>query len=340
MSGLLDTPWNFDFYQALRLLENGRVPGVAGRAIGHDHPPREEVARLRGTPSLGFPPTAIETLQLRRSPISGRPNSVEVTIAFAGALGACGALPWHYTEYVFERLSLRDRSLREFIDALQHRSLSFLYRSWRKYRLPFAYEAADRERRTDDVTAALRGLVGLGTDHLRERLPEGDHRWVFFAGLFAGRQRTAQALAAMVEASCGYGAEVQEFVGRWQPLGPAERSRLGGTQDDTHNRLGTSLILGASVWDVLSGVRIRIGPIDARHLPDFTAGSGRFRWLGDLVKSYLGPERDFEIACLVDPATVRPARLGGPGACLGGSVWLASDHTEHYDTAVPVWSSR
>lgn len=342
MPGLLDSPWGYEFFQAVRLLENGAVPGVRGRAIGHDHEPREEVVRLRGAPSLGFPANAIESVELRRSPVAGRANSVEVSVAFGGALGACGSLPWHYTEYVFERLSQRDRSLREFVDALQHRSIAFFYRAWRKYRLPFAYEAARREGQTDDVTAALRGLVGLGTERLRDRLPEGEDRWIYFAGLFARGQRTALGLESMLREACGHRAEVQEFVGRWQTLLPEERSRLGGTgMDEYRNALGSSMILGERVWDVLSGVRIRIGPIDARDLPDFTPRAGRLRWLGDLVKSYLGPDKDFEIVCVVDRATVGAARLGGAASArLGGSAWLDATDAGRFAAEVPVFTSR
>ena len=257
-------------------------------------------------------------------------------------LGACGPLPHHYSEHVFERTTQRDRSLRDFVDVLQHRSLAFFYRAWRKYRLPFAYEAAGRDGKTDDITAMLFGLVGLGSSGLGKRLVEGAHRWIYFAGLFASEQRTAVGLESMLAEVTGSTVDVQEFVGRWQTLLPEERSHLGGrNNDESRNRLGSSLILGERSWDILSGVRIRIGPMPADHLADYASRAGRYHWLADLVKSYLGPDRDFELVCVVDPASVRSVRLGASSRDgLGGSAWLAARDQSSYSIEVPACPSR
>lgn len=342
MASLLDSPGGFEFFQALRLLENGAVAGVRGRAVGMDHPPQEEVVRLRGSPSLGFPVNIIESVVARRGSVPGQSRSAELSVTGLGMLGAVGPLPHHYSEHVFERTTQRDRSLRDFVDALQHRSLAFFYRAWRKYRLPFAYEAAGREGKVDDITSMLLGLVGLGSGGLGERLAEGAHRWLYFAGLFANPQRTAVGLESMLAEVTGSVVNVQEFVGRWQTLLPEERSRLGGRGDDEYrNCLGSSLILGERSWDVLSGVRIRIGPVPAGQLADYSSRTGRYHWVADLVKSYLGPDRDFEMVCMVDPATVRAVRLGSSSSAgLGGSAWLAAREQSSYSIEVPLCPSR
>lgn len=340
-SSLLTEPGRYDFYQAMRLLEGGAVPGVAGRPVGFDSEPRHEVARLRASSSLGFPVNAVESVVRRRSHVDGAAKAVDVTVSFMGALGATGALPWHYTEYVFDRLSQRDRSMRDFVDALTHRSIAFHYRAWRKYRLPFAHEAAARTDDVDDITLAMRALVGLGTEGLRERLPEGADRWLYFAGLFARGQRTAGGLESMLQAVCGHPVEVQEFVGTWQPLLPEERSRLGGAGGGDRNELGASMILGSSVWNIASAIRVRIGPVPSTRLPDLVPRTGSFPWLGDLVRSYLGPEVDFELLCLVERPTIRPLQLGvDRGARLGGSAWVDSSDPSHYDAEVPLCASR
>ena len=337
MSDLLGNPRRYEFHQAMRLLEQGRVPGITGRPVGHDNDPQYEVVRLHASTSLGFPKSAIEAIRRRK----GDERRVDVTIAFLGALGACGALPWHYTEYVYAGLARRDRSLRDFVAALEHRSLSLHHRAWRKHRLAFAYEAA-RTAGSDDVTGILRALVGLGTDHLRERVREGEAHWLYFAGLFGTARRTTAGLASMLEALCGHPVTVQEFVGRWQRLVPEERSRLGGPPGpataNLQNELGGTLMLGDRVWDVLSSVRIRIGPLPAAATADLQQ-AGLDGWLEHLVRSYLGPDVDFEILGLVDPATIRPMALGGD-ARLGGASWLASSDQASYAREVFVCSSR
>jgi type VI secretion system protein ImpH len=336
MADLLQDPGRFEFHQALRLLEGRAVPGIAGAPLGVDHAPASEVARLRTSTSLGFPTNAIESIQRRSGPAGGAAK-VEVAVGFAGALGACGTLPWHYTEYVYECLSRRDRSFRDFVDTLEHRSLAFFHRAWQKYRLPFAYEVASRRAGTDDVTFALWSLVGLGTEGLRERLAETADPWVYFAGLFARRQRTTAGLEAMLHAVCGHAVGIQEFVGRWEALLPEERSRLGDATGECRNALGSSLILGERVWDTLSGVRIRIGPIDSRALAELSPRTGRFSWLGPLVRSYLGPDIDFEIVGIVEQPTIRPLQLGaGSGASMGCAAWINSSKTDKYDSEVPI----
>lgn len=351
MTHLLEEPGRYDFYQALRLLEGGAVAGISGQPIGFDHEPQFEVARLRVSPSLGFAANAIEGVTRRRSPVAGAAKAVDMTVTFMGGLGANGILPWHYTEYVFERLSQRDKALRDFVDTLEHRSITFHYRAWQKYRLPFAHEAAHRRSSTDDITATVRAVVGLGTQHLRERVVEGADRWLYFAGLFARRQRTADGLEVMLREVCGHPVRVQEFCGRWQKLVPEERSRLGGRDDDElRNQLGSSLILGDRVWDVLSGVRICIGPVASQFLRDLMPGARVRPMIGELVRSYLGPDVDFEIVCSVAKTSIQPLQLGAPDASLGGdadrgarlgaSTWIAAGDADRYDAEVPLCTSR
>lgn len=337
MSTLPDRANEYELFQALRLLENGAVQGVRGRPIGGDNMPREEVARLRGSPSLGFPVDVIESMELRRSPVAGQGRHAEITAAGLGMLGACGPMPFHYTEYVFERMSQRDRSLRDFTDALQHRSLSFFYRAWRKYRLPFAYEAEQRDGRIDDFTSMLCGLVGLDPA-APERVPEGAHRWLYFTGLFGSDRRTASGLEDMVAAVMGCTVEVQELVGRWQRLVPEETTRLGGRGgDEFRNRLGSSCVLGEQVMDVLASVRVRIGPMPASRLAGFARRGGSDRWLHDLIRSYLGPDRDFELVAVVAAETVRPLQLGASTyGALGGAAWLGARNPAGYQNTIPL----
>jgi type VI secretion system protein ImpH len=342
MSDLLQEPGRYEFYQAMRLLENGSVPGVRGEPVGHDHEPRFEAVRLRSSPSLGFQVNAIESIERRRSAVSGAAKAADVTITFMGALGASGQLPWHYTEYVFDRMSQRDKSLRAFVDTLEHRSHSFHYRAWGKYRLPFVYEASRRRGGIDDVTAVMRALVGLGTDHLHERLPEGADLWLYFGGLFGRGQRTTAGLEMMLRDVTGHPVVVKEFVGRWQSLLPEECTRLGGAANDEYrNQLGSSLILGERVWDVLSGIHITIGPVSSSDLAQLVPRTGHYPWLGDLVKSYLGPNVDFEVVAQVEKGTVSAVRLGeGGGVALGGAAWIHAENSASYDADVPVCSSR
>lgn len=66
---LFEEPYRFDFFQAVRLLDRLR----AGVPVGHDGPPRREVVRFAGRPSLKFPPSTIVDLEILE-PGPGRPE--------------------------------------------------------------------------------------------------------------------------------------------------------------------------------------------------------------------------------------------------------------------------
>ena len=140
-------PEGFAFFQAVRLLE-AQAAREERRPVGEDHAPERESVRFRSAPSLAFPRSEVRGLS--RGGADARP--LELEVAFFGLIGPLGTLPAHYNELVLERLRLRDTTLRDFLDLFHHRALSFFYRAWRKYRLPFAFEAGQQVGREDDFT--------------------------------------------------------------------------------------------------------------------------------------------------------------------------------------------
>src|SRR5262249_56976551 len=117
---------------------------------------------------------------------------------------------------------VRDPVLRDFLDLFHHRLISLFYRAWEKYRFPVEYERGKQDKLSEHVAE----LVGL--------LPEkpSKDRWVrreallYYAGLIASRQRSAQALQGMLEDYFDVPVEVQQFVGAWYRLGEDALCRL------------------------------------------------------------------------------------------------------------------
>jgi type VI secretion system protein ImpH len=193
---LYEHPYEFDFFQAVQILEradSGRI------AIGLQGPPDREAVRLRSLASLNFPPSSIYALE-KGIAIPGRPMAPPaMTVAFGGLFGPDGALPTHYTQAII-RLLERGRgdektSLRDWLDLFNHRLIALFYRSWEKYRctVPFVrymrarmlaegglpgaantmqVSIALQAKRTepDPFTLSLYNLVGLGPPALRNRV--------------------------------------------------------------------------------------------------------------------------------------------------------------------------
>ena len=92
---LLREPYEFDFFQAVRLLEQA-FP--TKKAIGRRALPQQEVVRFRAHQSLAFPPSSLTELLL---PDADNPN-FRMTVAFMGLTGPSGALPLHYTQLLLD----------------------------------------------------------------------------------------------------------------------------------------------------------------------------------------------------------------------------------------------
>lgn len=193
---LFARPYEFDFYQAVQILE--RFDG-ARVAVGLQGPADREVVRFRSLPSLNFPPSSNFSL-VREPAAQGRAAPPPVlTVAFGGLFGPDGALPTHYTQTIIRQLE-RGRgdektALRDWLDLFNHRLLSLWYRAWEKYRPAAAFvrylraksiaegglpgggntmqvSIALQAKRTDPdpFTLFLYHLSGMGPASIRNRL--------------------------------------------------------------------------------------------------------------------------------------------------------------------------
>jgi type VI secretion system protein ImpH len=257
-----------------------------------------------------------------------------------GLVGAAGALPHHYTASLLRRIRDKDVALRDFLDLFHHRLLSLFYRAWGKYRLPLAYERSKAESGAgeDPGSRALFCLVGLAPESLRGRVAVDDEVFLHYAGHIAHHPRSATALEALLADYFAMPIRVVQMVGQWLHLDVADRSRLaaGG-----NNRLG-EVVVGRRVWDVQGKIRLRVGPLSRaefrRLLPDGTA----LRPLGQLARTYAGPELDIDVQPVLRAEEVPWCRLDGSGPDrprLGWNTWVRRRPFEA-DVTGPTFSLR
>jgi type VI secretion system protein ImpH len=353
---LLAEPYEFDFFQAVRVLE--RV-WPDRRPVGRDFPPDVEVARFRPHLSLSFPPSQIVGLD---PPDEDRPAPL-VTITFLGLYGTTGVLPVHYTQMLMDlvrdlpRMSPERRALRDWLDLFNHRFTSLFFRAWEKYRFYIPYERGEAAKpEPDTFTLAMLSLLGLGSTSHQNRLlvrdagaTTRDVDWgydpatraqdsalariddlglLYYAGFFVQRPRNATNLRLMLADYFRLPVEVRQFQGQWLGVPQASQTRLGelGT-------LGIDAIAGERVWDVQSRFRVRLGPLTYPQfedlLPDPAPVRDRktFFLVAQLARLYAGGEYDFDVQLVLAPPEVPEAHLAdGPGAGprLGWNLWLIS----------------
>src|ERR1043165_7452767 len=104
---LLEEPYRFEFFQAVRLPEKifpERKP------VGGDALPHEEIARFRSRMGLQFPASEIHELKEDFDEQTER-EKLEMFINFMGMVVVSGVMPVHYTELIMERVRYRDTAM-------------------------------------------------------------------------------------------------------------------------------------------------------------------------------------------------------------------------------------
>ncbi len=354
---LLRDPQEFDFFQAVRLIElyvaEEREQEYSS-PVGSDRGPHTEPIRFRALPSLSFPPGQVAALfprgagergaVKRQADDSAVPLPLDMTVSFMGLTGPNGVLPSHYTSLLIERSHTRnkDQTLREFFDLFNHRAVSLFYRAWEKYQFPFGYERNQQlgEFQDDLFTRCLFSLVGLEIPGLRHRFSFDDQTLVYFGGLLSQRCRSAIGLEQIVDEYFQVDAKVVQFCGQWLYLPEDTQSSLPSKQhrDGMNLELGQSAVVGSRVWDVQSRVRLRIGPLRISEFYGFLPGNGHLESLAELIRFYIGSELDFDVQLVLRKEDIPGCTLSsGPDfqPRLGWNTWMASDsHMKDSEDAV------
>jgi type VI secretion system protein ImpH len=285
-----------------------------------------------------------------------------MAVAFLGLTGPSGVLPRHYTTLLIDRIQSKDHALQDFLDLFNHRAISFFYRAWEKYRFAIGYERANSVHRaktgsmpsrgegtgrhgaaTDDLlTRCLYCLLGLGADKLRNRLEFDDEAFLFYAGHFAHRPRSAIALESILADYFELPLTIQQFVGQWLYLGESDQSSLPSPQrpEGLNMQLGINIVAGERVWGIESKFRARFGPLGYRDFCRFLPSGDALLPVCQMIRCYVGPEYDFEIQPVLKAEEVPWCCLGGEGdspARLGWNTWIRST-TLHQDVSDAVFS--
>jgi type VI secretion system protein ImpH len=323
---LFREPYRFEYFQAVRMLELW--------LRRHGAPQQGLVAnflRFQNSTSLRFPASQVEAIHpeprdlgtdgasLTAALGSGALKWIRVTPAFMGLLGGQGVLPPHYTERVAaQQFNDKDEGARSFLDTFSNRSLALFYEAWRKYRLHLKYELNGK----DSFLPLLLGLAGLGNPSLRRRLalPENgavlDESLGYFSGALRQRPVSASQMARVLTEYFGQPVRVQQFIGYWYEMPPAQQTVLGS---DTA-LLGTRAIAGARVWQRDLRLRLVIGPLDHAGLDAFLPGGLAARALKSLLAMFTGVSFEYEVELVLRGADVRPVTMMD-GSKLGRLGW-------------------
>lgn len=311
---LLSEGYLFDFFQAVRLLENffptGRNPGETVD-IAH------EQIRFRPHSGLVFPATDVRSVEL----LDGEPERARITATFMGLYGVDSPLPVYFYDSIATETE-ESRPLRDFLDIFNHRLYSLFYRSWKKYR--FALHYSKPSTKEDLVVRAL-SLAGLGTKKAVDDATMPATRLAAFSGFLSTRARNADGLQHLVaEMLGGVQASVLENIPRWVAI--AQRSRMGNTTESV--TLGSTACLGERVFDMSGKFRVMLGPLTLQQYLLLLPGGTSANLLQFLVRLYVRDYLDYDVQLNLKTDEIPGHKLGDKASKLGLTTWLGRPQTE------------
>lgn len=315
---LMEKPYAFDFFQAVRRLDCARSEG---EPIGISTRLKMDPVRFAQKVSLAFAPSTIAAVD---KPAEG--SAPRFAVNFLGLLGPNGPMPLHLTEYVHEREhNFHDRTLARFFDIFHHRMISLFYRAWAVNQPTASFDRAMQDPLSDRVGSYVGSMGGLGSPALRGRDRVSDLGKLHYIGRLACQVKSAEGLEAIIADYFKVPASIIEFVGHWMDLPEDSRCRLG--QSRHTGTLGSTTVVGSSIWEVQQKFRIRIGPVGLRAYERFLPTGRSFGRLVDWVRNYVSFEYRWDAQLVLDRREVPQTRLGRAGR-LGWTTWLCTSPLE------------
>jgi type VI secretion system protein ImpH len=316
---IADAPHKYDFFHAMRLIEAAHPDKPR---MGTARRPVDEPVRLSQAADLSFAASSIASLSL-----TDRGGKPRVEVRFFGLFGPNGPLPLHMTAYARERrLHHHDETFSRFADLFHHRLLLLFYRAWAQAQPTVSLDRPGADRFADYVGS----LVGVGGADWRGRDAAPDHTRLAFAGLLSRQVRNADGLAHLLSGYLNMAARVEQFVGRWMPLPEGERTRIGRRASSRRlstSQLGSSAVLGRSVFDRQHHFRIHIGPLNLRAFEALLPVGSALPAVQALIKQYVGLEFGWDLRLELDKKQVPACRPGRYGR-LGWTTWLGAPRGE------------
>jgi type VI secretion system protein ImpH len=339
---LLAHPHRFQFFQAIRLLEQvfQRQGARANQSVATK-------IRFHNTLSLGFPVAELDPSvqvyspngeQLKGDALESALHSdleaigeVHLTPQFMGLLGITGALPLHYTETLQEReIYLRDRTARAFLDIFSNRAVALHYTAWKKHKLALQYELDRRER----FMPLILSLLGMGMTGLRERMVNVrgeifDQAVAYYAGAIRQRPVSVSTLKRLLADYFRVPVRVEQFVGAWYKVPDSQVTRLG----IGNATLGASALAGDRVWQRDLRLRLAIGPLRRNEFDALLPGGDAAEALSNWLSLLIGGGLEYEVRLVLHAEDIRQAGIGhGHSARLGWDGYLATRQGNEHRT--------
>jgi len=304
-------PYEFDFHQAIRLLEKMHPQAIP---LGEGSNPLKEALSIKARVTLSPSSADLQSLVL-----TSPDHPVVLTVNFLGLAGIQGPLPTPFTELVIERLRHKDTNLSDFLDIFNHRLASFWHRMRKKIVLGLAQVPPE-------ATAAGKcflDLVGIEEAALKNRLCVSDKALLHHAPLFWTRPRSLMGLQRLLQSYFELPIKVSQFHGGWRVAKERDWTKIGLTGQ--HQILGKSAVLGQRSWDQTARLAVHLPPLTYGQYLGFQQGKHEFQALKDLTHFYVGEGQPVDVTFSVQREHILPTCLNRQSS-LGHTSWMTRGH--------------
>ena len=280
--------------------------------------------RLQSHAGLGFP--ASDVVLAGRVEDGGDEVRYRLQTSFFGLHGTDSPLPGYYLDRLAYEQS-QERGIRPaFMDFFNHRLLTLLHTSWRKYRYYIRFQAEANDRFSRYVFS----MVGLNDNDLRGTTPLPWGRLLSFAGLIANRSRSPSVVSGIV-AHCFdlHGVHIREFEARSVSLPQRQRLALG----KGNGTLGSNFVVGDRSKTRASKFTLVIPNLTQARFRQFLPSGDQFGRLRQLMDFLLRDATAYDLELGLREEDVPPFNLQRAGGThLGWTSFI--EHQQHRNPAV------
>ena len=314
---------NYDVFQAIYLAEIASRKFVARKDLGLD----QSGLHFRPYENYVYPPTDIRSIALHED-AKRRSRSFKFVLNFMGLYGVNAVLPRCYHEQVAMQQSAHGEGevpLQNFLDIFNNRFYWLYYQAWKKYRYYLQLSEAE-----GNVTAQrIFAFIGqsFAPRHGASAIPR--FQLLQFSGILSNRARSKAGLQILLsEFFPRYKVMIHEFVPQWVRL--AETPTMGKTSANPF-LLGKNSVVGRSMLDYSSRIRVEIGPMPFADYLDFTPEGKKAALLRELLQLYLNDGLEFDVTLIIASETIVTKPWKDKRIKLGTSMWLGRPREEFVD---------
>ncbi|MBQ9273610.1 MAG: type VI secretion system baseplate subunit TssG [Succinivibrio sp.] len=299
-------PERWDFFELIRSVDKlfAQLPRT-----GYADSVQQEKLRFGQSPSLRPNLPHLDRVELTPH----QATEAALRVFFLGFCGLDGPLPLELTSEVYQRTyNSGDPALTCFLDIINHRFISLMYRAVTTSSEAVSYDRPDHDLHRS-VTRVLSGSPSPQGMELPQLAAEASLPYT------VSRAGSEQGLKQLLRSYFDFDIQITSRVFSSYPLPHNSRLRLG----QANHRLGYNAQLGSYYFTHNRKFRLILGPMDFKLCVTLLPGTERFACLNELVTFHLQTPQQYDIRFLIKASTMPAPRLDGSQS-LGRSVFLPS----------------